>query len=224
MTVYEIISYIQNIFNNGPKTDETQLSDRMAYFIIKKFRAKRIKERADKFNKIPDAYYQSIDCFPMELTQMIDCDCIDTGCKVLKSTNKVPLFVTGRNMALLNVYTLLGEPISPSSLEEVRWNKYSRTKKDKRFWFMWNEYLVVVDPDNMLENVIVRAVFEDPLSLEGLGACDGVVCADPYEEDFSLPGEDLDYISNLSFSELQKMLMMPQDLENDAASIRPQNK
>jgi len=219
MTVYEIISYIQNIFNNGPKTDEAQLSDRLAYFLIRKFRAKRIKEKSDKFNKIPDTYYQSVDCFPMELTQMIDCDCIDTGCKVLKSTYKVPLFVTGRNSALLNVYTLTGESISPSSLEETKYNKYSKTKKNKRFWFMWNDYLVVVDPDNMLENVIIKGVFEDPLSLDGLGACDGVTCSDPYEEDFPLNGDDLDVVTALVMKELQTMISMPADLDNDSKQV-----
>jgi hypothetical protein len=220
MTINEIISYIQNVYNKGPKTDETELSDRFVYELVKKIRAKLIKQTADKFNKIPDAYYQSIDCFPLEVTQLIDCGCIDTGCRVLKSKYKVPLFVTGRNKSLFNVYNVFGDSISPTSLESRNYNKYSKTKKGKSGWFLHNGYLVVIDENNTTEMIIIKGVFEDPLELQGLSTCDGVICQDPYKTDFPIEGAMFDTLTKMCYEEIIKyMKVMPIDLDNNSAPV-----
>lgn len=220
MTINEVISYIQNIYNKGPKTDETELSDRMVYQIAKKVRAKLIKQKADKWNKIPDAYYQSIDCFPLEVEPLIDCNCIDNGCRVLKSKYKVPLFVTGRNRPLFNVYTVFGDSISPTSLDERNYNKYSKTKQNKKGWFLHNGYLVVIDDTNMMEMAMIKGVFEDPLELDGITACEDVTCENPYSVEFALEGEMFDTLTKMVYQELlQVMKAQPQDLSNDSKTV-----
>ena len=216
----EHIFHLKEVLSHGAASDDSRLSDRHIYHILKYLRAKKVKEKADKSHQLSPFLYQAVDCFPMELAEPQDCGCIITGCKVLKSTYELPTVITARNRILLNVYTLLGEKIDYLDKSRVKRLHLTRTMKDKRFWYLHNNYLIVVDPDNMLENVSIEGIFQDPMDLMNISSCaaNNNSCYDPYTEDFAMPDEISQEVYAMSYTELYKiMMMLPQDLTSNAA-------
>lgn len=226
----EHIFHLKEVLSHGAASDDSRLSDRHIYHILKYLRAKKVKEKADKSNQLSPFLYQSVDCFPMELAEPGDCGCIITGCKVLKSTYDLPTIITARNRILLEVRTLLGDKIDYMPEIRVRYARQSRTMSNKRFWYVHNNKLIVVDPDNMLENIAVEGVFQDPMDLMNISSCaaNNHPCYDPYSEDFPLPDELAADVYSISYSELYKIMMMiPMDNSNntvDDSALAPKQK
>ena len=216
----EHIFHLKEVLSHGAASDDSRLSDRHIYHILKYLRAKKVKEKADKSHQLSPFLYNTVDCFPMELAEPGDCGCIITGCKVLKSTYDLPMIVTARNRILLDVYTLLGEKIDYLPKSRVRNISKTRTMKDKRFWYVHNKKIIVIDPDNMLENISIEGIFNDPLELMNISSCaaNNNACYDPYTEDFSLTDELAAEIYASSYTELYKIMMMiPMDATSNAA-------
>ena len=214
------IFHLKEVLSHGAASDDSRLADRHIYHILKYLRAKKVKEKADKSHQLSPFLYQAVDCFPMELAEPQDCGCIITGCKVLKSTYDLPTVITARNRILLNVYTLLGEKIDPIEKSRVKRLNQTRTMKNKRFWYIHNNKVIVIDPDNMLENISIEGVFNDPLELMNISSCaaNNNTCYDPYTEDFALTDELAAEIYALSYTELAKIMMLiPADSVSNAA-------
>jgi len=217
MKLNEIIYYIQNVLNKGPRSDDSLYSDRQVYFILKSIRAKLIKQKYDKYNRISEANYQLIDCMELTKQELYDCPCFTTDCKVLVTNYEIPNILNSRNLPLIEVYTPKGEKISRTTLNAYKYNKYSRTKEDKLFWFYHDNKIVVLG-STLLKAIRIKGIFEDPVELGSITSyCTSNVCFDPYTSNFPLDAELVDSLTKMAYDEFVRvMAMMPNDQTNNS--------
>lgn len=217
MKVNEIIYYIQNVLNKGSRSDDSLYSDRQIYFILKNIRAKLIKQKYDKYNRLSESNYQLIDCMELVKEELYDCPCFTSDCKVLVTKYEVPNILNSRNNPLIEVYTPKGEKISRTTLDSYKYNQYSKTKKDKMFWFSHNDKIVVVG-STLMKAIRIKAIFEDPLELGDIVSyCTSNACYDPSVSKFPLDAELVDSLTKMSYDELVRvMTIMPNDEINNS--------
>lgn len=215
----EHIYHIKEVLSHGIPSDDTRLSDRHIYHILKYLRGKKIKEKAERNTLLSPFLYQSIDCFPIEIAQPHDCGCIDTGCRVLKSTQDLPRYFTVRNRDLVEVRTMFGDKIDYIPITKAKYRKYRRVQGNGMYWYIHNRKLVVVDPNNALERVSVEGIFQDPLDLSEITSCgETTECYNPYTMNFPMDESLVADIYALSYTELLKIMMtVPTDMSNNAS-------
>lgn len=228
MLISEHVQHIKNVLSGGTSSDDFKIPDRQIYFVLKYLRAKLIRTRVDRYNYINDYNYQTIDCLPLELVKVKNCnDCveIDNECYVLQSKCELPKIISNRNQMLIDkVTTVLGEEDNYFQGETInKLTTYSKYRKSpqKLFYEIYNKRLRVYG-STVLEAVSFKALFEDPLKLADLNCCSGDdPCFDPDTDDFPLEADLADLLHKMTYEELLKIMMrLPQDLENDAKDER----
>jgi hypothetical protein len=215
----EHIQHIKEVLSHGIPSDDTRMSDRHIYHILKYLRAKKIKEKAERNTLLSPFLYQAIDCFPIEIAQPHDCGCIDTGCRVLKSTEDLPRYFTVRNRDLVEVRTMFGDKIDYIPITKAKNRKYRRVQGNGMYWYIHNKKLVVVDPNNALERVSVEGIFQDPVELASITSCGTETsCYDVFTSDFPMDESLVADVMSMTYQELYKIMMtVPADTSNNAA-------
>jgi len=220
MLLNEIIYSIQTVLNKGSKSDDSIYSNRFIYTFIKSYRAKLLRQSIDKYQEVNPFNFQTIDCLELELSILPECPCLTLNCKFLKSKYQLPRVIQSRNQLLLKVYTPDGTLINNSTLEEAKNFKYTRTKNNKMFWFIHNNFLVVVDPNNMLSHVQVKGLFEDPVELQTVKSCNNSKCFDPLTQNYPIDTYMLDTIRTMTYEEIMRYMNQSlNDLTNDSQGI-----
>ena len=221
-TVNEHIYAIQNILNQGPKSDDFNLSNRLVLHYMNTARILLLKRKADKKQTFDPADFQSF-CMPLCEDSWIDCDCIpDVGCKVLKGKFKLPKALTSRTGLYLTVRFFSGKEIDTTTLSAMRHRKNSLTKKNKPAWFMDNSYLYVIGvPMNKLKSVYLTGVFLDPTELEEITFCGAgeEPCFDVLEDDYPLSGELIEPMYKMTLQYLSSSFRNPEDGANNASDV-----
>ena len=223
MKLNEIINKIRSTLTKGDMSDDSIYHDRLIYNSIKTIRAKLLKESFTKYNLISPFNFQFIDCLPLEFTIIPDCPCVTPGCKLLRTKIKIPKAINSRNNVFLKVYTPAGVEIPFGSLDSLKYNKYSLTKKDKDFYIIHNDHIVIYTSNNSLKNISVKGVFEDPTELLSILQCDStVICYDPKTQDFPIEMALIPSLNELVYIDIMKY-MNPNfnDQENNARQDMP---
>lgn len=229
MKINEAISRLRVILKNGIASDDNTLSSRFLYSILKTLRAKRIRQKLDSYFYLSPFYYSTIDCVPLELGHFTDCPCFTNDCFILRSKYKIPKVMSTRNkLAIKSVNTLTGKIISESSPTKEEYKKYTRTKKDELAYFIHNNYLFIKG-STTLKVISITAIFENPLDLASINACDTEgnelgPCYDPTTQDFPIDEDLFDDVENMALEKLVKtMLKMPEDNENNSKNNQISN-
>lgn len=172
MKINEAISRLRVLLENGIASDDNQLSNRFLYSILKTLRTKRIRQKLDSILYLSPFYYNTIDCLPLELGKFADCPCFTNDCYILRSKYKIPKVISTRNkLAIKAITTIKGTSLYETTPTKDEYKKFSRTKKEGLFYFIHNGYLYVIG-STTLKVVTFTAIFENPLDLAGINACD----------------------------------------------------
>lgn len=216
MLIGELIGHIKTILNNGPEPRTYRFNDKSIYFIIKYFRAVLIRNKASKDYFISDFNYQTLPCISLEMSKLLDCDCLpaEVGCRILRSTQPLPEILTDRNRyLLLHSSDMLGNEIPLTSFNSFKYNKYSLFKKTRPVCFIRDGYLYVANTLD-LEKITLTAIFYDPLEVND---CNDDECYDPLTEDFPMDKELVATLLKMTYQEILGIAyLVPQDNENDA--------
>ena len=240
LIVNDLISRVRSLYNKGPASNDSRLSTRHIYSKIKSARSLLIRREADKKRKLSDWNFQTIECIKLELVDPSDCPCVvPTGCKMLKTTCKIPKPVQSIfGPSIGSVTTLDGSTIfGKSSWLRKRYKGGDKYTSEIADYFIRDEYLWITH-NKRLEWVTVTAVFEDPVEV-GLFPynetcsckCTEEDCC-PYPPDLEFPVDSnlVDAIVQMSAQELVQLFKsIPEDTSNDAsekmvsAQPRPQS-
>ena len=227
MLIREITAYIQTILNKGPRSDDSLLSDRAIYFMVKSIRAKLLKQRFDKYNTINEFNYQYIDCVQLERKTLYDCPCMTQECKFMVSKQIIPRYMTTRNDHLIKVFTIDGNEIPfITSKKDINNFKHTLTKANKLVAFLHKERLTITGAEpTMIKTVTLKILAEDPLEIANFPSCDGTTpCFDPYYQDFPMDTDLIETLTKMSYDEFARVMMsVPNDLSNDANGVINQN-
>jgi hypothetical protein len=230
MLISEHVQHIKNVLSGGNSSDDFKIPDRQIYFVLRYLRARLIKTQVDRYNYINDYNYQNVDCLPLELVKVTNCnDCvqIDNECYVLQSKCDLPKIMSNRNQLLVDsVRTVLPESDDPflKGKEISKLTRYSKFRKTGNglYYEIHNKKLRVYGTTT-LQAVSLRALFEDPLELANLNCCDDGAssCFNPNTEDFPIEAALADTLHKMTYEELAKIMMnIPEDMENDAKDER----
>lgn len=227
MTRTEHVYAIQNIINGGPVTDDTRFSNRLIEHFLKISRSVLLKRKLDKERNVAATSYQTL-CMPLELVNYHDCDCmpIDSDCKILRSVNKIPKYITPNNPAgsALRVEYLDGRNIGQISLSSFSNKQHSRTPQEVVTFFIRDSYVYVVGT-TQLRLVLVTAIFEDPEKLEEYSDCGdnledtGEPCYVTDTHDFPIDSELVGAMYEMTLQFLGISTKYPEDTANNARQV-----
>lgn len=158
--------------------------------LINEQRALFLRNEYNKNRSLDPYVIQTLKCIQMELVSPFDC-CftIPSDCKILKSVKEIPntleLFYTkgissvGPADITLPRYILI-------DYSRVAYAGNGRSNRNAVYAFLYDNHLYLISKDpkvNLIKNITVRGVFEDPTSLGNFLDCSGNSCYsihDPY--------------------------------------------
>ena len=215
MYLNELTEHIKSIINNGPEPRSFRFTDKTIYFLLKVFRAKLIRNKVAKDYFVSDFNFQTMPCVSLEMSKLLDCNCLPTGvgCPILRTSQPLPEILTGRNSYLVRRITdMQGNDIPLTTFDTFKYSKYSFWKKDKVSAFIRDNYLYVTNT-TYLEKISLTALFFDHLEVND---CNDTECFDPLTSVFPMDKELVDALLKMTYQEfLAIAYRVPQDIEND---------
>lgn len=215
MTTREHVYAIKNLLSGGPASDDYQYSNRLIAHFLQVARTLLIEQKANKYVPISPQSYQSW-CVSLEKGSYHNCcDTPSSNCQLLKSTIKIPKFLSTRFGDLAKVTDLNGVPISKTSPTIQRLSKYSITNKQPKVgYFIHDNYLYIV-ANKSLTKVLLNNVFFDPSSIEALNCSIGEGnCKEPFDSEFPIDADLIAPMYELTLKYLTASIA--KDYENDA--------
>lgn len=199
-------------------SDDLQFTDRNIAYWIKYLRAKLIRQDYDRRRSISDNIIQEL---PVELN-IIDSGSgigLETGDFIIKSTTKLPSFVSSHNKdLLLDISSEIDDEfvitIQPKS-KAIR-NKYNKYGSRYPVAYLDNGYLFIKGCNFYIENVLVTGVFNDPLEVESIKNPE-LTEDQLYDLEYPIEDNMIDMINSIIKSnELNLFFQIPEDKVNDA--------
>lgn len=158
--------------------------------LINEQRALFLRNEYNKNRSLDPYVIQTLKCIQMELVSPFDCCfAIPSDCKILKSVKEIP--------NTLELYYTKGiSSVGPADItlpryilvdySRVAYAGNGRSNRSAVYAFLYDNHLYLISKDpkvNLIKNITVRGVFEDPTSLGNFLDCSGNSCYsihDPY--------------------------------------------
>ena len=183
MIVNELISNIQSYFNNGVKSDDYLLSDRLIYKELLNTRSTLLfnKIKQLKGYNIGDNNFSVINCIKLTDVDAASCPCIPAkGCIVKRSLYQLPTFLaTAYGDYIEYVRSIDGRiKFDKSSLAEQEDKEYREYGKKANEYFFENKYLWIYTNKDYedLEFVRLKGIFEDPILVNDFMVKNDCIC------------------------------------------------
>lgn len=220
MKINEILAELKTVLNAGRTSKDFRYDDRDLYYMLLKHRAELLRQRTEKHRMLNEYTYQTLASIDLEATTLHGVECYPDGCLYKRSVSEFPELVSNRYGALIkHVTDLEGNEIPYGQFENLRYDKYSLTKKTTPQAFIVNKHLYVLHNTD-LEGVVLTGVFYDPTEVNNVQLCGEVnTCYDPLTSDFPFEKDLLKACYGLVYEEIFGVAMkVPIDTIPDAAT------
>lgn len=184
MIVNELISNIQSYFNNGVKSDDYILSDRLIYKELLNTRSVLLFNKIKQLKgfNIGDNNFNVINCIKLTDVDSASCPCIPVkGCIIKRSLYQLPTFLaTSYGDYIEYVRSVDGRiKFDKSSLSEQEEKKYREYGKKANEYFFENKYLWVYTTKEYedLEIIRLKGIFEDLVEVNKFMKLNDCTCA-----------------------------------------------
>lgn len=223
-TLREHIYAVKNLVEKGLASDDSNYSERLIGFLLKSTRSQLIKEKLNKYREVSPFSYQTI-CIPLELQTYHDCSCIpaELGCKILKSTCKIPADLLSKWGSTLTVRLASGVKLDELTITQNNLSQYSQTNKNPKMgFFVEDQHIYVLNSTN-LKVVLLSAVWEDPETIKDFCKCGpgGDItdepCYDVERDEFPIDSELSRAMRLMVLSELTSTYNLRKDTVNNAS-------
>lgn len=198
--------------------EDAFITDRYIYSIILKF-ARVFMKRQSSMSII----LKSMSVFtPLPCVELIEVDKIEaccgvlSGCKIMRTQNKIPKPFEGPNGLLLRPLSSIDNSIKVYSTEPGTYTSMTKTtsfkyNKNKYYWYL-NGYLYF--PDVEWESVRIEGVFEGDITDY---SCDEEECGCIQRQDqkLNIPGDLFAEIEQQVRAEIFPQAQLPQDQTDD---------
>lgn len=174
MTILNHVYAIKELITKGKLKNNFPFSNLFIQHFLEINRCLVLKQRMGSKEHLADINYTKV-CIDLEITHF-EQDCYKGQCKILKSKKPIPLHLANS----LSVLTVAGESLSHRTLNQQKYSKYSITKSDQPFWFIFNNYIYIQN-NLLIEKIILKGIFEDLESISLLDCnCTDGQCAEDY--------------------------------------------
>ncbi len=233
MKLGKLIDRIQNLYSKGVKSDDSLLSPIYIYNVLTSIRNKLIYEEATKKQRINQWNYQTLSCVELIEVAPHECDCLPSGCKILRTKYKLPKPINDFNTHLIQSVTSIDGSLIyyETTWENLLFEKGNRYVKQMAGYYIRNEYLYTRYNKGQ-ELISITGLFEDPVeAAQYPSACgkkddcvDCVECPDFFEMDFPIDGKYIETIVQISFNELINIFNSSKnDITNNSIDDTQQN-
>jgi hypothetical protein len=204
-------------------TDDSKLDYRLIdEFIINK-RVKWFENTYNKFNKtIPNVYYQSLSCVPVQLVDQAECCDTVTDCLILRTVNKLPSFLSlsdGELVDKVSPVGIIGLPFNVIPYRRAEFFGNGRYNYNAVGAFLYNGYMYFISKDKvhypLIEKVTIRGIFRDPRDAAKFISCENKPCWNP-DMEFPLEERLWDYCKqDILNTDFKIKYSNPEDVMND---------
>jgi len=218
----EIVYDIKNIIRGGIQSDDEIISDRQIEFQVHTLRAQFIRQDINKRRSVSDNIKQLISCLEVGPVKGSTCGLSD-DIMIVRSKKKIPSSV---ETAHQNLVTAIGPTgILSANFHMIPYNRApwagnNRYTKNMTFAFLLDGFVYILGPEaELLEQVKVEGVWQDPTMIQEYIKTDGSSCYDVDKDEYPLSTSMLDLIKQSMLAQnLQPMIQMPTDSSNNAKS------
>jgi hypothetical protein len=212
-TISTVISRIRTLIRQH--TDDSPYTDEYLYSVLSSIKSHLLRQRANKFNKLPNPQ-----CFCIELIKANshDCDCIDIGCEVLMTKYPIPDTIFGRNSEKVFLKTLGEKEIPVINFRELSYIKTDPIKANKRIATEYNGHYLIWNEED-LKAIIICGNWSDIAKWSDIILCPDnseESCFDINEVDFGLPTDLETTMFQMALQELSIPLKLIDDMTNDS--------
>lgn len=183
MTQSEILYSIKEAL--GIDTDDRSWKTPDAYIMheYETVRGMMVHQRVNRTRKVPDVLYQTVK-LTMTLSSAADCG-VNTDCKVIRSTQKIPSSVihrySGPMIDFIRSYEIRGAHTTlvtdSSKLNTLYGGRLAPVNEIFSYVLGGYLYLFSMNPAiNVVDTVIMRAIFDQPSAIIDAGLCEGESC------------------------------------------------
>ncbi|GIU70157.1 MAG: hypothetical protein KatS3mg002_1393 [Candidatus Woesearchaeota archaeon] len=200
-------------------SDDSNYSDEYIYKLISDARALLLHQEIYKHRKLSEWNFQTF-CVKLEPATYHDCSCItDIGCKIMKSTIKIPKPLLSRFKNYFKVYNITQDfEIYKTTPMQLKRDKYSNTRNGIRGYDISNERLILFNSNGM-NHVLIRGVFEDPVLVSMTSACPSAdICTDILKVEFPIDVRFNSILKEMVVKQLIGSMQLPDDKTNNAES------
>lgn len=217
MKIGDIVSLIRTTARQN--SDDTTYSSEYLYRLVQAARARLISQSRSR-EDISKWDWQTV-CIKLTKEKFHNCDCIEIGCDVLKSTIDIPRVVTVDKMPLIEVETFAGETLHYVKPKDQITNRHSDILKNALGYYIQNNKLIVWNTLS-LKALMIKGVFSNPIDLANINICnqDGDIydqCTyDPLYQNFPMDDKNIDVVVDMVLNRLGYSLQIPKDIKNDS--------
>lgn len=238
MTVNELISNIQTYFNNGVKSDDYILSDRLIYKELLNTRSTLLfnKIKQLKGYNIGDNNFSVINCIKLIDVDSASCPCIPVkGCIVKRSKYQLPTFLATVYGDYIDYVRNVDGRIKfdKSSLSEQEYKAFREYGNKANEYFFEDKYLWIYTEKKYedLEFIRLKGIFEDPVEVNKFMLLNDCTCAvndsvcTAYDVEFKIDKELVKLLIDTVMSNIYKFfLITSNDSTNNAKGDLSANK
>lgn len=182
MLVSDIVSQIRTLIKEY--SDDSYYEDEFLLNLFLNQRAMLLRHKFLKYNHVSPQNY-SIFCMKLVKGVSHECGCITVGCKVYRSENKLPNFISTRNKPAVEFYTLSHGRIDLIEESDLSSIEVSKIKKNRPHAVLANNNIVLFGKE--YDAIMVRAILENPLDIKKVQHCadeeTSISCVDVYNDD-----------------------------------------
>lgn len=203
MTLNQLIDDILLEARNSNIAESEKLSRRQIELWIKTYRAFLIKQDLDKDRTINPLYTQTI---RMHISKVEE----DPEHYEYVGDDKLPKLIDfNYRPGVVTVKDSHGNLIQVGSETKMKFQKYRKYTCNDYIAYVKDDYIYVESRNNLIEYIDIQLIAEDPTEL--------IMCYDPNEDDYPLPGAMWATVKQLIFTrDIPTMLQMPSDTTNDS--------
>lgn len=220
MTIGEAISRVRNQIKSVKQ--DSRLTNRFLYSMIMKH-ARFFMHRQDNLNRIMkyNSVFQTINAFDLIDVDVAEaeCHCINTGCKIKRTREKLPKMIEGYYGPLVRSVTSVDMskqiiPTFPITFKQISKQSTFKYNNKKYYWYL-NGYLYFPNID--WDAVRIEGVFEGDISYLNCETNDD--CLFVQDRLINVPEFLFSEIEQLVIRDLGVMIQLPNDAGQNAQSV-----
>lgn len=216
----EIIERVTSLYNRGTNSDDSNLSNRHVYSVLKSNRNTLITQKIKKNQTVSQFNYQSLSCIDLIPAEVHECKELKyTNTFILKSKFPIPKLLMNFDKEIFSVMSVDGDAEYPFTTFGTKtysnYNKY--TSKIPRAYLHPNGHLFI-SLETTLDAVLGFGLFEEPIQASIFNSsCNDVTCKSYLDYEFPIDGELESALIQLTSMELiEEFKKQQEDVQNNS--------
>lgn len=163
-TVGELITRVQYPYSNGVESDDSRLTRRYVYSILKSGRNTLMFNKVNKNQFISHWNFQTLPCVEMIVVPPHDCPCLPpVGCEMMRTKYKLPSPIANLSKHIIASVTSVDGVVTfnETTFGNKKYKKGNKYTSDKPDYFIKDEYLYIT-VRSRIKAITVIALFNDP--------------------------------------------------------------